>query len=71
VYNSILLVAMGYDQLSMNQGSLAKINYLLRRVSHSDLSELLEMAMNLSSGQEVRELVGEYFHSRELNAILN
>ncbi|MPY23298.1 phosphoenolpyruvate--protein phosphotransferase [Shewanella psychropiezotolerans] len=67
----ILLVAMGYDQLSMNQGSLARINYLLRRVSHSDLSELLEMALTLSSGQEVRELVREYFESRELGAILN
>ncbi|QFU21688.1 phosphoenolpyruvate--protein phosphotransferase [Shewanella eurypsychrophilus] len=67
----ILLVAMGYDQLSMNQGSLARINYLLRRVSHSDLSELLEMALTLSSGQEVRELIREYFESRELSAILN
>lgn len=67
----ILLVAMGYDQLSMNQGSLARINYLLRRVSHSDLSELLEMALTLSSGQEVRELVREYFESRELGAIVN
>lgn len=67
----ILLVAMGYDQLSMNQGSLARINYLLRRVSHSDLSELLEMALTLSSGQEVRDLVREYFESRELGAILN
>ncbi|RTR34688.1 phosphoenolpyruvate--protein phosphotransferase [Shewanella atlantica] len=67
----ILLVAMGYDQLSMNQGSLARINYLLRRVSHSDLSELLQMALTLTSGQEVRELVREYFESRELGAILN
>ncbi|MFT5234810.1 MAG: phosphotransferase system enzyme I (PtsP), partial [Shewanella sp.] len=67
----ILLVAMGYDQLSMNQGSLAKVNYLLRRVSHSDLSELLEMALNLSSGKEVRELVRCYFESRELGTLLN
>ncbi|ACA85521.1 phosphoenolpyruvate--protein phosphotransferase [Shewanella woodyi] len=67
----ILLVAMGYDQLSMNQGSLAKVNYLLRRVSHSDLSELLEMALTLNNGRQVRELVRSYFESRELGALLN
>ncbi|QYJ85316.1 phosphoenolpyruvate--protein phosphotransferase [Shewanella mesophila] len=66
----ILLVAMGFDQLSMNQGSLAKINYLIRRVSYADLNELLEMALSLSSGGEVRRLVTQYLRNNELEEFL-
>lgn len=66
----ILLVAMGFEQLSMNQGSLAKINYLIRRVSYADLNELLEMALSLSSGGEVRRLVAQYLKDNELEEFL-
>ena len=66
----ILLVAMGFEQLSMNQGSLAKINYLIRRVSYADLNELLETALSLSSGGEVRRLVTQYLLDNELDAFL-
>lgn len=68
---AILLVAMGYDQLSMNQGSLARINYLLRRVARSDLEQLLVRALNLSNGFQVRELVKEYLNLQGLVTILN
>ncbi|GIU44159.1 phosphoenolpyruvate--protein phosphotransferase [Shewanella algidipiscicola] len=62
----ILLVAMGFNQLSMNQGSLAKINYLIRRVSYKDLSELLVQALSQSNGVEVRLLVTEFLTRRQL-----
>ncbi|ABL99071.1 phosphoenolpyruvate--protein phosphotransferase [Shewanella amazonensis] len=67
---ALLLVAMGYDELSMNQGSLAKINYLLRRVERSELEQLLALVMQMSNGQDVRELVREYLDTRELSSIL-
>ncbi|MCE9679049.1 phosphoenolpyruvate--protein phosphotransferase [Shewanella sp. AS1] len=66
----ILLVAMGYQQLSMNQGSLAKINYLIRRVSYSDLSALLTQALALKNGGEVRQLVSDYLTSQQLQEFL-
>ncbi|SUI63775.1 phosphoenolpyruvate--protein phosphotransferase [Shewanella putrefaciens] len=68
---AILLVAMGYDQLSMNQGSLARINYLLRRVARADLDQLLSQALSLSNGFQVRELVKEYLNEQGLVTILN
>ncbi len=68
---AILLVAMGYDQLSMNQGSLARINYLLRRVARTDLDQLLAKALRLSNGFQVRELVKEYLSQQDLESILN
>lgn len=66
----LLLVAMGYTQLSMNQGSLAKINYLIRRVSYSDLSAILNEALSLSNGAEVRQLLTQYLKDNELEEFL-
>lgn len=67
----LLLIAMGYEQLSMNQGGLAKINYLVRRVTLSELSGLLDRALSLSSGQEVRELVTAYCDAHNFGIMLN
>ncbi|MCG9695930.1 phosphoenolpyruvate--protein phosphotransferase [Shewanella sp. Isolate11] len=66
----ILLVAMGYSQLSMNQGSLAKINYLIRRVSCTDLNQLLEKALALTNGSEVRLLVAQYLRDNQLEEFI-
>ncbi|MBT1444489.1 phosphoenolpyruvate--protein phosphotransferase [Shewanella sp. JM162201] len=67
---ALLLVAMGYTQLSMNQASLAKINYLLRRVERRELEQLLDLVLQMSNGQDARELVREFLSSRELASIL-
>lgn len=68
---ALLLVAMGYSQLSMNQGSLARINYLLRRVSCGELSNLLDIALEQDDAQDVREIVREYLDSRHLLTLVN
>ena len=67
----MLLVAMGYDNLSMNQGSLARVNYLLRRVPLSDLQQLLGLVLDLQNGEEVRQLAIEYLKQQDLVSILN
>ncbi|MGL4516099.1 MAG: hypothetical protein ACRCUH_05295, partial [Shewanella sp.] len=61
----------GYRQLSMNQGSLARINYLLRRVAQADLDKILVRALSLANGFQVRELVKEYLNQQDLITILN
>ncbi|GIU41954.1 phosphoenolpyruvate--protein phosphotransferase [Shewanella sairae] len=68
---AILLIAMGYEQLSMNQASLARINYLLRRVSKQELSVLLAQALRLNSGDDVKKLVTEYCEQRGLLAVIS
>ncbi|MCL1123118.1 phosphoenolpyruvate--protein phosphotransferase [Shewanella surugensis] len=67
----LLLVSMGYSHLSMNQGSLGRINYLLRRVSFEDLNNLLNKVLRLSSGQEVRVLLAEYLETIGLVELLS
>lgn len=69
-FGALLLVAMGYDQLSMNQGNLAMINYLLRRVSCGELQNLLTQALSQSDGQDVREVVREFLLSLGLSALV-
>ncbi|MGS0825296.1 phosphoenolpyruvate--protein phosphotransferase [Shewanella sp. 0m-8] len=68
---AILLVAMGYEQLSMNQASLARINYLLRRVSQQELSLLLAKVLCLNSGDEVRKRVSDYCEQRGLLSVIS
>ena len=68
---ALLLVAMGYDKLSMNQGSIARINYLLRRINKSELEQLLDKALTLANGEQVRSLLYEYLNSKDLISILD
>jgi len=68
---ALILIAMGYRQLSMNQASLSRINYLLRRVSKQELNDVLAQALNVSSGQEVKALLSDYCEQKGLRALLN
>ena len=68
---ALLLVAMGYDRLSMNQGNLAMINYLLRRVSCAELQGLLTQSLSQSEGLDVREVVKAFLTSLGLEKIVN
>ena len=68
---ALLLVAMGYDRLSMNQGSLAVINFLLRRVSCEELQNLLQQVLSQTDGQDVREVVRAFLVSLGLGNLVN
>ncbi|GGB75652.1 phosphoenolpyruvate--protein phosphotransferase [Shewanella inventionis] len=70
-YGALLLVAMGYRKLSMNQASLARINYIVRRVSQQDLSELLKIVLRQSNGQQVRTLLGQFMQTHDLADLIN
>nr|WP_283107828.1 phosphoenolpyruvate--protein phosphotransferase [Shewanella basaltis] len=70
-YGALVLVAMGYRKLSMNQASLARINYILRRVSQQDLSELLTLLLMQSNGQQVRTLLGSFVENNGLDDLIN
>ncbi|RLV61706.1 phosphoenolpyruvate-protein phosphotransferase PtsP [Parashewanella curva] len=63
---AVLLLAMGCNKLSMNHGNIPKINYVLRRVSLSELKPLLRSCLLLDSGEEVRDLVHNYFSQKSI-----
>ncbi|MCL1141413.1 phosphoenolpyruvate--protein phosphotransferase [Shewanella gaetbuli] len=70
-YGALLLVAMGYTKLSMNQASLARINYLLRRVSHEYLSEVLNECLAVSNAQQVKAILQRFIEQHQLKDILH
>jgi phosphotransferase system enzyme I (PtsP) len=54
---ALLLVAMGYDILSMNANTLPKVKSVVRHFSKVQAQTLLEAAMSLDNSQEIKDLL--------------
>src|SRR5690606_25987094 len=54
---AILLMAMGFDVLSMNATNLPKVKSVLRGITFVRAKELLEEVMCMSNGDEIRERI--------------
>ncbi len=54
---AILLIAMGYDMLSMNSNSLLKVKSVIRSHTIEAAENVLEQALKASSAIQVKELV--------------
>ena len=65
-----LLVAMGFDQLSMNAGSLSVIKRVLSAFSRDELSELMATLRPLRSAQEVVSALDQALGDRGLDIFL-
>ncbi|WP_240484781.1 putative PEP-binding protein, partial [Pseudoponticoccus marisrubri] len=49
---ALLLVAMGYDVLSMNATNLPRVKAALRAVTKTDMNHLLEQSLNLQCPEQ-------------------
>ncbi len=65
-----LLVAMGFDQLSMNAGSLSVIKRVLSAFSRDELSQLMATLRPLRSAQEVVSALDQALGDRDLDIFL-
>jgi phosphotransferase system enzyme I (PtsP) len=54
---AILLLAMGYDILSMNATNLPRVKSAIRSISMASAKALLDSAMKMDSSLKVRELL--------------
>ncbi|WP_163936771.1 phosphoenolpyruvate--protein phosphotransferase [Paraferrimonas sp. SM1919] len=54
---ALLLLAMGYRNLSMNPNSIAKINYLLRKIDVKQWQQLLPRVLACSDAEQVQKLI--------------
>lgn len=59
-----ILLGFGFDQLSMNAGSIPKIKRLIREVRQEDCETLLEEAMTCVTAPEVEKLVRTFMASK-------
>ncbi|WP_394129703.1 phosphoenolpyruvate--protein phosphotransferase [Shewanella maritima] len=67
---ALLLVAMGYNKLSMNQASLARINYLLRRVHRHELQGVLSQVLTLDDAYQVKAVMHQFIAQRGFDDVI-
>ncbi|WP_439102700.1 phosphoenolpyruvate--protein phosphotransferase [Congregibacter sp.] len=67
---AVLLLAMGYDVLSMNVTSLPRVKHALRSITASDARALLAEVRQMDSGQAVEARLSTFFHERDLQQMV-
>lgn len=67
---AMLLVAMGYDSLSMNATNLLKVKSVLRAVSSQQIDHLLTEVMSLSDAESVNRRLESAFKRAGLSRVM-
>lgn len=67
---ALLLMAMGFDVLSMNASTLLKVKAVIRSVTMSTARELLEDVMQMSDAQSVRSSVDLALYNAGVDRLL-
>lgn len=67
---AVLLLAMGYDVLSMNATSLPRVKQALRALTAKDARAILEDVLKLDSGQEIRDRLDAFLRERDLHQMV-
>ncbi|MGB0859967.1 MAG: phosphoenolpyruvate--protein phosphotransferase [Pseudoalteromonas spongiae] len=67
---ALLLVAMGYRDLSMSPSAINKVKYVLRRLNASDMEQLLVTCLAAKNAKQVHRLLREFIIHHKLSQIL-
>jgi phosphotransferase system enzyme I (PtsP) len=68
---ALLLIAMGYDKLSMNSHSIAKIKWAIRHVSQQQIRAILSKVLTLNTTKNVRSYLNEQLDILGLGAFIH
>ncbi|WP_339670215.1 phosphoenolpyruvate--protein phosphotransferase [Dasania marina] len=68
---SPLLIAMGYDVLSMSATNLPKVKSVVRSLSYKQCQALLKQAMQMDNSREIRELLEQVLTEVGAHRMLN
>ena len=68
---AVLLLAMGYDVLSMNSTSLPKVKKALRNLRRSEAHSLLKEVMALDCAHDVNELLEQFLAQHGLEKFIH
>lgn len=68
---AMLLVSIGYRELSMNYTSIPIVKYILRRVNIAELEEVFKQAIKLSSARSIKELYLNYAKEKGIYQYIN
>ena len=68
---AVLLLAMGYDVLSMNATNLTRVKQAVRNVTTGDAAELLREVMTAETADAVQQRLEEFLVERGLSAFIH
>jgi phosphotransferase system enzyme I (PtsP) len=66
----VLLIAMGYRKLSMNNHNLPKVKWIIRNIHRGSAEQLLAKVLSLNNPQDVREEINLYLESVGLGGLV-
>ena len=67
---ALLLVAMGYDVLSMNATNLPRVKAALREVNKAELERLLQQVLTMECPEQIEEKLHGYLQDLGLKALM-
>ena len=67
---TVVLLAMGYDVLSMNATSLPKVKKVLRNLTMVEALEVLDIVMVMDDSSEIRECLETVLSERGLQKFI-
>ncbi|MCH9690614.1 MAG: phosphoenolpyruvate--protein phosphotransferase [Gammaproteobacteria bacterium] len=67
---ALLLVAMGYDELSMSATNLPRVKAVLRATNKTDLKRLLEQVMQMHGPEQIEEKLQSYLQALGFKSLL-
>lgn len=66
----VLLLAMGYRKLSMNNHNLLKVKWIIRNIHRGSAEQLLAKVLTLNNPQDVRDEINNYLESVGLGGLV-
>jgi len=67
---AVILMAMGYRKLSMNSFNLPRIKYVLRHTDLSYMQRILQRALAMDRGSDIRELFANYLEEQGVGGLV-
>jgi phosphotransferase system enzyme I (PtsI) len=61
---ALVLIALGFSELSMNPANISRIKRVMRRVEYAEVKQILDRLMCLATAEEVAEALGKEMHRR-------
>ena len=68
--DAMMLLSLGYTELSMNYSELARVRYTVRRVSIGALKDIGEQALKLCHSEDIRKIYLDYAQSVGLGRVV-
>ena len=67
---ALLLLAMGYDKLSMNPHNIARIKWIIRHINYQQSKDILSKALSLSTAREVHHYLNKQLEALGLGGFV-